>query len=138
MQGGANLSASPSYKVTRFSITNNAITIKIQGFEQTVTNNYSDVINCINAWFDSFKCSTTNTLYGIQVTGGFARIENSQFDNQNVAIRAIGGAKVFSSVNAGTGSTTGLAAFEGAVIAKLSTQPAGTTAEATGSGGVIR
>lgn len=102
----------------------------------TVNQTFS-VKACTYVQLDSIT-STSTTTPGVEVTNGATcNISGCTISNKSIAIRALT-SRIFSINNTGSGNTNGLVSVGAATIGKSGTQPAGTTAEVTGSGGVIR
>lgn len=106
----------------------------------TINNSYFSAIFALNSFFNVQNCifTGTNRDGGVQLINSVSWIINTSFSGQ-IGIIAMVGSQCFSNNNSGTCSKYGLQAQQGGVIAKLGTQPTGTTAnESTVSGGVIR
>jgi hypothetical protein len=75
---------------------------------------------------------------GFGISSSVCQIFNSLISNRFFGISANLSSTVYSNTNSGTGNTTGLIAQAASTIGKGGTQPAGTAAESTSGGGVIR
>ena len=118
-----------------------SIYINIQGFNLITTTNHGVYVEgCIYARFVYLNILGSAGIYaGIYVVSSFCSIWSSTISNKAQAINAIYMSTVLSHANnSGNGNVIGLQATNGATIGKNSTQPTGTTAESTTSGGVIR
>lgn len=111
-----------------------------------------NTLNCSSSSTDNIRVENSHglTLDGyvssgsgvasLTARGSSFTVKNSNLGSSNMlAIAAYFGSNVYSENNTGNGTTNGLFARSGAVIAKSGTQPTGTSAnESTGSGGEIR
>lgn len=113
--------------------------LRILGFNITTTTTTSLMISSsLQLQFQSLNIVAASAV-GVQADKSpSVYIIGCVISNKTTAIFASINAHIFSSTNTGTGSQNGLMASDGGVIAKNGTQPAGTTAEVTSSGGVIR
>jgi len=92
--------------------------------------NYVAIWNCV---------STSATYNGVLFSRGTTgEIQSCVFSNKTVAIHSEMGSSIYSASNGGTSNSIGLQATENSVIGKDGTQPAGTLAEDTTGGSVIR
>lgn len=87
---------------------------------------------------DGDDVTTTGNKYGVYVMCSSLRIINATVSNLRYGIYATYNSSVHSQNNTGAGNETALFAYRGSVISKEGSQPAGTTGEGTGYGGVIR
>jgi hypothetical protein len=104
------------------------------------TSYYGVFINkCKIVFISSLRKVVTASSPVIFVSGADLIMRNSTLSNSaNAAIQASSLANVLSINNNGSGNAVGLSAGDGATIIKNSTQPSGTTAESTSTGGLIR
>jgi hypothetical protein len=88
---------------------------------------------------NKIKCVETDAAHAaVSVgNGSCAYIVNSEISNRQYGILTLSMAMVSSAANTGTGNTCGLCAVASTIM-KAGTQPAGTTAESSSSGGEIR
>lgn len=126
--------------VNSFSIKNNPCPISIQGFKAITTSAVAVLIDtCARVSISYFNIIDTTTSYdGINYNVSLGYVLNSTISNRRYAINAPACSTVFSSTNSGTGNVVGLYSANASTIGKYSTQPAGTTAETSVGGGVIR
>jgi lysophospholipase L1-like esterase len=109
----------------------NAISSTAHGFS------ISNALNTICAYISATV--TTATYCGLLTFScPSIQVSNSNFSNHNAGIQADGNSKIYSNTNSGTGNTYGLVATSNSSIGKNGTQPSGTTAEGSNTGGVIR
>lgn len=118
---------------------NNTCIVTVTGFRGLSTTLITFFVrNCLNFNFNYCKSINSGAQYGVLYDTSIGAVEASLISNRNYGIMATNSSTVFSNTNSGTANTYGLAALNAATIGKFSTQPAGTTAEITGGGGVIR
>ena len=129
---------SDSYVVNKVHVIQCEVYVIVRGLKGTVTTDKAFCANgCVYVLFDYCKNDAAASYPGFDVLwNSVVRIENSLVSNRLYGIRALG-SRVFSNANSGTGNTTALRAENVAKIGKSGTQPAGTTAESTGTGGQI-
>lgn len=75
--------------------------------------------------------------YGIVVQNSIAQISVSNINNELIAINSTYSSLTTSTDNSGNGNNVGLKAEQNGKINKYGSQPTGTTAEATETGGTI-
>lgn len=130
---------SDTRKVNLINAANNVCNITVSGFRGLSTSVPTfSAINCLCYYLNYCKTIDSASQYGVVYDNSFGAVQLSLISNRNYGIMSMNCSTVFSGTNSGTGNTNGLGALNAATIGKYSTQPAGTTAETTAGGGVIR
>lgn len=120
-------------------IYNSGIPITIEGFSDYVTvPKFIQVANCQEVSIVNIKATVAGGD-GIRIQYSNVYILNSTVSNKNEAIYGMVMCNIVSDTNTGVNNAYALDSTRGSVITKCgSTQPAGTTAEITANGGVIK
>lgn len=139
--GGADNVAAANYKVTSIKVRYNNVIININGIQADTVTDHAYLIshNGILVSLTNVVCTAATTTYSAITIWDTSqvRVRNSILSNRFAGI-STQNSRVFSWDNSGTGNTYGLDAVYASTIGKNGTQPSGTTAERTVSGGVIR
>lgn len=139
--GSADLANSVNYKILSARILNVSIHLNVLGFNFITT--IADSTFCFNSMYLFFRFNTIDgigaTFYGFKAEGGgVVQIRECTISNKNTAIVSNEQSRIFSNANGGVGNTIGLQTMKAGEIIKSGGQPAGTTAEASVEGGLIR
>lgn len=139
--GGTSLVTAVNYVVNWINIFQNSLEVQVKGFTSTKVGSHGVNIARHNGYFfgQYLRCVGADSTYaGFSAAYSHSvRVQDSDFSSRAKGIYAAQ-AHIYSSTNGGTGNTIGIYADSGGVIAKYNTQPGGTTAEGTQTGGVIR
>lgn len=138
LNGGDSLDNAVNYKVNSIYVCRNLNLIVINGIECTRTNDSAFISERTYTMFENCKVSTTSSLNGIFIHSGFAYIIGCEVSNRGIALGCQHSVVYSLAWSAGSGNTIGLRATYSSTIGKDGTQPQGSTAEQTSSGGVIR
>ena len=133
-------STGATYAMSSIVIKNCSIYVRTFRLEfNTTTEIAIDILNCGYVSVAYCKAAGTNAgNYGVKATASNLIISSTEVSNKLYGINADEMSTVSSMENTGTGNATVLSSFDASTIGKSGTQPAGTTAEATSGGGVIR
>jgi ketosteroid isomerase-like protein len=139
INGGANLAAAANFLTPNIIVSNCYIPVIIKGFR--ATNAAQNAFLALYSTSVDFKfCDTVVSAtgkYGFLFNHASGTVDTCNVSNRFVGIEVESQSLVTSLTNTGTGNTVGLNAVNSAKIGKSSTQPSGTTAEATSGGGTI-
>ncbi|NHN33577.1 pectinesterase family protein [Paenibacillus agricola] len=113
--------------------------VKSSGLNVTTTTGAAITVDgCQWAHLNTNFVTSSGAFEGIRAVSSFVYTAGNVLSNRSVAIYSDFMSVVGSTNNTGTGNTIGLYASTAGTIGKGGTQPAGTTAEAFSTGGVIR
>ena len=126
--------------VNNFKISSCSIFVNLQGFKLTATAvSGVDVTYCTAVYLQYLDIlGSTGTVAGVSFSYSKGAVFSCEISNRDEAIRLLNVSHILSQICSGSGNVIGLYASLGSVIAKKGGQPAGTTAELTADGGVIR
>lgn len=130
-----------THLIVRPLIVGCACNIEISGFKCTTTGNSVSINYCTNVkltYIKAIEVSVSNGI-GVLVYSSKAIIENCEISNkQSRGILATYCSTVYSTNNTGSGNTIAIGSEYTSTVGKSGTQPSGTTAELSNTGGVIR
>ena len=142
IQGAGDLAGAANYVVNNFDIRNCTISLLINGFKavSTSTAGFSAAYCPTQVQFDHCMCITASSSIGFFFGGGSQGLTNGcKVANRSVGCQNDGSLVSSMSWDSGsTGNTVGLSCWYAGTLGKYGTQPAGTTAESTNVGGIIR
>lgn len=125
--------------VTSVLLQRNGCNVKVSGLNVTTTTGTAITVEvCQWAHLNANFVTSSGAFEGIRTVGSFVYAAGNTISNRSIAVLADFMSAVSSTNNTGTGNTVGLSAVTAATLGKGGTQPTGTTAESTSTGGVIR
>lgn len=142
LNGADSLDNAVNYKVNSILLLSNNIRININGFDAVSTSAVAFTSGYCTAVELTYCRSTVSATAYVGISMSYtavASVGKCLISNRKYALHVMNSAAAFSADwSAGEGNTVGLVASQGSTIGKKGTQPQGTTAEYTDSGGVIR
>ncbi|MFH5187683.1 hypothetical protein ACHHV8_36695 [Paenibacillus sp. TAB 01] len=131
---------SDNYAVNSVDVFNCVLDVTIRGLKAiSTTHDGFSAYGSSAVTFDACRCTNATTSFSAVIYNkSKGTVSGCELSNRQNGIFIQRHSIVFSTTNTGSGNTNGLQSSEASTLGKFSSQPAGTTAEATGGGGVIR